>query len=151
VVLLAVDTVTDAGYYVGYLLCAVGAARLVRGRVPQNNRAALIDAAIVFAASGVLLWEFVVHPQLVAYVGAPVELVVFAACPVLLAATLAMSVRFVQAWAARLPSFWLLWERRPSPRAGTSPTRRLPTRSTNGSLPPSPPPADLSVPQAAKR
>jgi diguanylate cyclase len=54
------QTVTGIGYVAGF----VGFVILIRGRVPGGDRGAYLDAAILAAGTGVLIWAFGVAPHL---------------------------------------------------------------------------------------
>ncbi len=52
----------DASYLAGFLVIAVAIISMIRGRTPDGDRAALLDAAIVTTATLVLTWPLLLAP-----------------------------------------------------------------------------------------
>ena len=101
-------SVADALYLVGYPLVATGLAVLVRRRTGgAQQRASLLDAAVLTTGLGLVTWVFLVVPS--AESGTTLaEKVISTAYPVLDVVLLSLATRLLLTFGGRTPSFRLL-------------------------------------------
>ena len=101
-------SVADAFYLSGIALTGAAIVWLVRGRIPDGDRAGMLDALIVAVGAGLVSWIYLMEP-IVADTSASTDETFFAlAYPLLDLAILAVVVRIVLAPGRKVPSLTML-------------------------------------------
>ena len=97
---VAYPSPADVAYLAGYVVLIGGILSLIRGRVQGGDRTPIIDAAILSAGAGSILWFAVIQPSLVGTVE-PVVGLVSMAYPVMDLILLGLGLRVVLTAATR--------------------------------------------------
>ena len=100
-------SLADVGYLAGYVALVIGVLGLVRGRFVGGDMAPVVDAAILSAAAGSLLWHVIIQPSLVGAVDI-LATSVSLSYPTLDFILLVLGVRVLLSGAARPPYLHLL-------------------------------------------
>jgi len=98
---------SDVCYLVAYPIIGVALVLFVRRRTPGSHAPAVIDAAVISIALGLLWWLYVVRPLTVAD-GKPLEIAVNVAYPAMDLVLLAVALRLALGVGARPPAYRLL-------------------------------------------
>jgi diguanylate cyclase (GGDEF)-like protein len=104
----AFPSVADPFYLLSYPLTGIALLRLVRARAQGNDRASLLDAAVVSTALGLLSWSFLVRPIAAQYHTGELDQLVALAYPVGDVLLIAMIARLLTSTGGRSASFWML-------------------------------------------
>ena len=101
-------SIADAFYLGGIGLTVAAVIWMVRGRIPDGDRAGLVDALIVAVGVGLVSWTFLMAPIVADPAAAVAEIAFALAYPMLDILLLAVLVRILLAPGARVPSLTLL-------------------------------------------
>jgi diguanylate cyclase (GGDEF)-like protein len=101
-------SVADAFYLTGIGLTNVALVWLVRGRIPDGDRAGVLDALIVAVGAGLVSWIFLMAPIVADTNAAPAETAFALAYPLLDIVVLAVLVRIVLAPGRKVPALTML-------------------------------------------
>ena len=101
-------SIADAFYLTGLGLSAVAIVWMVRGRIPDGDRAGMVDALIVAVGIGLVSWTFLMAPIVADPAAAFGEIAFALAYPLLDILLLGVLVRILLAPGPRVPSLTLL-------------------------------------------
>ena len=101
-------SIADAFYLGGIGLTVAAVVWMVRGRIPDGDRAGLLDALIVAVGVGLVSWTFLMAPIVADPAAALAEIAFALAYPMLDILLIAVLVRILLAPGARVPSLTLL-------------------------------------------
>ena len=101
-------SIADGFYLTGMGLCVVAVSWMVRGRIPDGDRAGVVDALIVAVGIGLVSWTFLMAPIVADPAAAFVEIAFALAYPMLDILLLGVLVRILLAPGPRVPSLTFL-------------------------------------------
>ncbi len=101
-------SIADGFYLTGMGLCVVAVSWMVRGRIPDGDRAGMVDALIVAVGIGLVSWTFLMAPIVADPAAAFAEITFALAYPMLDILLLGVLVRILLAPGPRGPSLTFL-------------------------------------------